>query len=472
MRTRKSQLSISTAVSVVIVVVIVAIAAIAAGFYFISPASTAPSKVCPYTSGQNVPIIFGATLSLTGSLSAFGQEQNWTLYQAVHDINSFGGIPLCNGAKGTVSLKVLDDGTDPAKASQNLQTLVSTDHAVVILGELGGVQDSTAQTFASQNKIPYVGPVYISSYKSCTSNCNDSWIFAPFQNETNEAHIFLDWFHSVFPPTNASNSVIAFFGEGDPAALANNKAGEAYAQQLGYTVCPCSDLNFQTGSTSEMNTFISSAKSDHAVAVYGLPVPPDAVLMANVAKELNYQPEAWLLTRGTAVAPFAVPQLGGVGNLSVGFMSSFPWHPLVPYQGNLLGHTINNSQIVSEYESYWGHPPTLEGVYYTEALIAADAIKVAGDLVNTDIRSALLSTTFQTVMGTVKFTPGGQWIESQQYILLMQWQNVVQNGRTIQALQLLEPTSISTTNYIIYPFSWTSPQTHPWPPSGTASTST
>src|SRR5579875_3536878 len=156
MRTRKSQLSISTAVSVVIVVVIVAIAAIAAGFYFISPASTAPSKVCPYTSGQNVPIIFGATLSLTGSLSAFGQEQNWTLYQAVHDINSFGGIPLCNGAKGTVSLKVLDDGTDPAKASQNLQTLVSTDHAVVILGELGGVQDSTAQTFASQNKIPYV----------------------------------------------------------------------------------------------------------------------------------------------------------------------------------------------------------------------------------------------------------------------------------------------------------------------------
>jgi ABC-type branched-subunit amino acid transport system substrate-binding protein len=144
-----------------------------------------------------VPIIFGATLSLTGSLSAFGQEQNWTLYQAVHDINSFGGIPLCNGAKGTVSLIVLDDGTDPAKASQNLQTLVSTDHAVVILGELGGVQDSTAQTFASQNKIPYVGPVYISSYKSCTSNCNDSWIFAPFQNETNEAHIFLDWFHSV-----------------------------------------------------------------------------------------------------------------------------------------------------------------------------------------------------------------------------------------------------------------------------------
>ena len=57
-------------------------------------------------------------------------------------------------------------------------------------------------------------------------------------------------------------------------------------------------------------------------------------------------------------------------------------------------------------------------------------------------------------MGTVNFTPGGQWVQSEQYILLMQWQNKVISGQTLQTIQILEPTSIATTNYIIYPFSY------------------
>ncbi|MDG6970708.1 MAG: hypothetical protein JRN54_06340, partial [Nitrososphaerota archaeon] len=36
-------------------------------------------------------IVFGATLSMTGDLQAFGQEQNWTLSLAVQMINSYGG---------------------------------------------------------------------------------------------------------------------------------------------------------------------------------------------------------------------------------------------------------------------------------------------------------------------------------------------------------------------------------------------
>lgn len=461
----ESKLAIST-VTAVVVVIIVIIAAVAGGVLLLERGpTTTVSSIAPTTcsvsssSGTN-QIVFGATLSMTGTLSAFGSEQNWTLNQAVSDINSFGGIPLKNGTHVTVKLIVLDDKSDPSTGATNLQTLVSQDHACIILGELGGVQDSTAQTFATQNRIPYIGPVYISAYKN-SSNAANNWIFAPFQNETNEAHIFLNWFQKLDPSTASHNVTIAFFGEGDPAALYNNLAGEAYAKQLGYTVCSCSDLQFTPGDSSGMQSFISAAMSAGAQAVYGLPLPPDAVLMANTAKSLNYQPKAWLLTRGTAVAPFALTSLGGVGNLSQGFTTSFPWDPSVPYTGNLLGHTINNSQIVTEYEASQGHPPTLEGVYYTEALIAADAIAAAGNLTNTAIRQALLSGTFQTPMGTVNFTPGGQWVQSQQYILLMQWQNraIPQVGNT-PTLQILEPQAINTTSYEYWPFVWYSSPTN------------
>jgi branched-chain amino acid transport system substrate-binding protein len=481
---RRERLSISRAIAVAVAVIVI-IAIVAGAFLLLNRGvitSPGPSSSCTAlghspisipalqvptlstttttttnssSSGKNnITINFGATLSMTGSLSAFGQEQNWTLYQAVHDINSYGGIPLSNGSRARVNLVVLDDGSDSTKASTNLASLVTQDHVTIILGELGGVQDSTAQAFASQNKIPYIGPVYISAYKN-SSNSANNWIFAPFQNETNEAHVFLNWFYSQDPPTSCHSVTIAFFGEGDPAALYNNQAGESYAKYLGYTVCTCSNLQFTPGDTSGMNSFIEAAKSAGAEAVYGLPLPPDAVLMANTAKQLNYVPKAWLLTRGTAVAPFAITSIGGVGNMSQGFMTSFPWDPSVPYQGNLLGHAVNNSVIVGEYEAAWHHPPTLEGVYYTEVLIAADAIASAGNLSNTAIRNALLSGTFQTPIGTVNFTPGGQWVQSQEYILLMQWQNRnIPNLGTTPTLQILEPRAVNTTSYVYYPFTY------------------
>lgn len=439
--------------AVVAVVLIVLVAAAGGGYYFYSQ------------SGPSSPsdIVFGATLSMTGALQAFGQEQNWTLSLAVQTINSYGGIRLSDGSTAKVKLVVLDDQSNPTIGDSNLQTLVSQYHADVILGELGGVQDSDAQQFASRNQIPYIGPVYVSSAKTCT-DCSSSWVFAPFHNETDEAHVFLNWFKTVDPSTSAHNVTIAFFGEGDAASQANNAAGEAYARELGYTVCSCSDSTFTPGSASEMTSFITAAKSAGAKAVYGLPVPPDAVLMIETAHQLGYAPKAWMITRGTAVAPFAIPALGGAGNLTVGVMSAFPWSPSVPYQGDLLGHTVNNTALVQRYESYWHHPPTLEGVYYTEALIAADAIASAGSTSNVAIRDALRSTTYSTPMGQVTFTQGGQWEQSGQYMELMQWQDVTAGGQTTQALQVLEPTNVATTSYVIYPFSWTNQQRLPWPP--------
>jgi ABC-type branched-subunit amino acid transport system substrate-binding protein len=420
------------------------------------------------TPPQNITIVFGATLSLSGTLQAFGQEQNWTLSYAIDYVNSLGGIPLSNGSYAKIKLVVLDDGSDPTKGLTNLQTLASADHASIIMGELGGVQDSVAYSFSQLTQIPYIGPVYISAFKNGTN----SWIFAPFENQTNEAHVFLNWFDSVAPPSAGHPVCIAFFGEGDPAAHYNNQAGEAYASQLGYEYCTCSDTTFTPLSQSEMTTFISSAKANGVQAIYGLPLPPDAVLMLNTAIAQGFTPKAWMLTRGTAVAPFAVAGLGGLGNQSAGAMSAFPWNPLVPYTGNILGQSVSNPAIVQAYEQVWGHPPTLEGVYYTQVLVAVDAIAAAGNLSNIAIRNQLRTMTFDTPMGVVNFTPGGQWIQSDQDILLMQWQNVLTpTGQPVQSLEILKPTNIATTSYLIYPFSYENKQnsstlqTSPWPPS-------
>src|SRR5437879_2900978 len=211
---RRGERAISTIVAAVIIVVI--IAAAAAAYILLTPTS---QGIQTTASPKTVEVVFGATLSMTGQLQAFGQEQNWTLSYAVQSINDLGGIPLSDGTRGIVKLVVLDDKTDPSVAQSNLQTLVSQYHANVIMGELGGVQDSVAQQFASRNQIPYIGPVYTSVAKTCT-DCSNAWIFSPFHNETNEAHICFTWFRTVDPSSPSDNVTVTFSGEGAPAEQA------------------------------------------------------------------------------------------------------------------------------------------------------------------------------------------------------------------------------------------------------------
>ena len=188
--------------------------------------------------------------------------------------------------------------------------------------------------------------------------------------------------------------------------------------------------------------------------------------MINTAKQVGYQPKAWLLTRGTAVAPFAVPQIGGIGTLASGVMSAFPWAPGLPYVADILGHNLSNPTIVNQYIAATEKLPTLEGVYYSGFAVAVNAISQAANLSNVAIREALRTHTYQTFMGSMSFTPGGQWIQSGQFMLLQQWQLVSVNGTLTPELKILEPTNVNTTSFIIYPFTFANQTEAPWPPSG------
>ena len=261
-----------------------------------STSSTSSSSTTSSSSSSSAPavnstiqIVFGASLSLTGGAQPFGLEDNWTLNQAVNYVNSLGGIPLQNGTHAMIKLVVLDDQSSDTTSINNYNTLVTTDHAVVLMGQFGTIDDLIAGNFAQQHQIPLIGPYYLSAAKQCTPEptCVNSWVFGTFHNETNEAHVFFNWFKTVDPSTSTHNVTIAFFEETDDSAQANYAAGKAYAEQLGYTVCTCSDTTFQAGSSSEMQSFLTAAKTAGAEAVFGLPSPGDAALMINTAKQIR-----------------------------------------------------------------------------------------------------------------------------------------------------------------------------------------
>lgn len=413
--------AISRTLSIIIAVVVIA----AAGGLYFFVTQPAPTPAPQF-------ITLGASLPMTGLLEAFGKEQNLTLTYVVTDINEMGGIPVQTFGKSIpVKLIVLDDASDPTKAFSNLQ-LLATQHKVdVIIGELGGVQDSVAASFSAQFQVPYVGPVFLSDAKKGTN----SWLFSPFQNETDEANIFLGWYATVADPKQTR---IAFYGEtGDPVADASERGFTQVATRLGYTIA--FKWRGVPVSSEDMQSFILRAKSEGVDAVYGLPIPPDAINMIAAAKALDFSPKAWLLTRGTAVPPFGLV----LGKDSDFVLSAFVWHPAVPYIGDLLGKQVSSKSLAERYTKDTGQPPFLAGVYYTAGLVAATAIKNAGSLDKAEIRKALAELSVNTPMGPMSFTPGGQWTESANRIMIFQWRN----GK----LEIVWPTSLATES-MVYPF--------------------
>ena len=104
------------------------LAAVAAAAALVLAACSSSSTTTP-AGASKAPILIGTSLSLTGDFSVDGQafERGYNLW--ADNINKSGGLL---GHK--VTLKVLNDNSDPATVATNYTQLISTDHAAFVFG--------------------------------------------------------------------------------------------------------------------------------------------------------------------------------------------------------------------------------------------------------------------------------------------------------------------------------------------------
>src|ERR1039457_2462343 len=75
------------------------------------------------SSGGGGPIVIGADLPMTGSLARFGTLMKLAYQTEINQVNQVGGVDV-GGQKRKVKLVILDDGSDPQKASSDTRTQV------------------------------------------------------------------------------------------------------------------------------------------------------------------------------------------------------------------------------------------------------------------------------------------------------------------------------------------------------------
>jgi len=107
----------------------------------------AEGKIRPY------PIILGQSCALTGPAKDLGLELRGGLLAAFSKVNEEGGV---HGRE--ILLLSKDDGYEPDRAIRNTMELISVDHVLMLIGEVGTPTSKAVIPLVEKHEIPFFAP--------------------------------------------------------------------------------------------------------------------------------------------------------------------------------------------------------------------------------------------------------------------------------------------------------------------------
>ncbi|MCC7463594.1 MAG: amino acid ABC transporter substrate-binding protein [Gammaproteobacteria bacterium] len=353
------------------------------------------------TAAAGGDIVIGATLPLSGALQSFGSFQKWGYEHAVAEINAAGGISI-DGALRPVRLIIRDDKTDANVASSNVDTLVSADHAVALLGSCTPPLVIAASLAAERNATPIVsGCAPLVSFRAAKQW---HWAWDLFFNDPDLAEAP---FRTLADLKVVTNRRIAILHDNSAdGAVVGGRLWPQLAAKYGYQVVARAEFPVDT---TDFSASVQQARKSGADILMVDTVTPQMVSIRKQMAAVGYTPKVLVMEKGAEPAQFAE----AVGGLADGVIVGGYWDPSFPYAGAAeLGadFTAETGRSVSQHIAD----------SYTAARVLLDAIAAAGSLDKARINAAIAATEREYPVGPVKF---GENHAAALEIAELQWQN-------------------------------------------------
>jgi len=362
--------------------------------------------------GGTGTLVFGAPVSLTGSLSHEGQD---TLngYQLWADqVNAAGGLKV-GGKSYTVKIKYYDDGSSSQNSAQLTKQLINSDHVNFLLGPYGSGATLTDEVIAEQYRIPMV-----------EGNGAAQAIFAK-----HNPYIF-----GVLSPTpeyagtiiraalTASNppKTIAIINANDAFSTEVATAAKSYAESQGMTVVYTQSYPADTTNLTGVLTAIKNAAHGSPDMILGSGHEDEAITTLKQAKQLGLNPKLWAFTVGPALPDF-ITTMGGDANYVLG---SSQWTPQVKYQGtDIFGTADKFTQL---YQAKYNQAPSYQAAESAACGVAFQAaIEKANSIDPQKVRDALANLDITTFYGQIKFNSTGENVTKPMVTIQ------IQNGKVV-----------------------------------------
>ncbi len=385
------------------------------------------------------PIKIGFSMALTGGLAGAGKAALLAIQIWRDDVNKKGGL-----LGRPVELVFYDDQTKPANVPAIYSKLLDVDKVDFVVSGYGTNLITPAMPIVMERGLVFMGLFGLAANEKFGYNNYFQIMPAGPSPRT-------DWsggFFQVALKQNPKPKTVALIGA--DAEFARNAVSGARdnAKRLGLKIVY--DKTYPPG-TADFSPVVRAIKATNPDIVYVGSYPPGSVGITRAAHEVGLKPK--MFGGGMVGLQFASIQTA-LGPMLNGIINYDFWVP---------EPTLNFPGIEEFLKKYQAQAPKQKldplGHYlppwaYAYVQVLGQAIEATKSTDQKKIGAYIRKTTFDTVVGKVKFGPNGEWAKTR--ALMVQFQNIKDKslGQFKKAGKriVLYPSEVKSGN-VIYPYS-------------------
>jgi branched-chain amino acid transport system substrate-binding protein len=345
----------------------------------VAGAVTAIGVVSPALASD--PVRIGYTIARTGLFAAAApsQEQAYTLW--MEQMNAAGGLDV-GGTLRPVELVAYDDESDPAKAAQLYERLITSDRVDLLLAPWGTPHHLNVAGVVERYGFPMVG--------------NTAASVAIRQVQPGNI-----WFPTSAIPDRIGAELARMLSASDIGSVAILANVLPFSQETLQFLVPALreagiEIRMQENyppDISDMTPLLTQLRSAAPDAVIALTYPADAFLYTGQARELGINATIQFLLVGPTISAFGQ----AFGPAADGIVTLAHWSPE-------QAAWPRGPAFFDAYVARFGQEPDYldSALAYMSAEILQQAVATAG-LDRDALRSAIANGTFDTINGTVSF---------------------------------------------------------------------
>ena len=347
---------------------------------------------CGSGGGSSAKVIkLGAILSITGAGGVYGPQSRDGMMLAVKQINAAGGV---NGVQ--ISLTVKDDASDKAQATQLVQTLITQEQDLALLGPTLSNSALGAHPLAETLKTPIlaVSTTGIHIVPDCNFPASSTACKYVFRDSLGEETAIPDNIQSYAADKHPKTGVL-LVAQDDKFSSDGGTIVQATVGKYAITLLKTIKFN---KAEADLAPYVTQAVQLHPDVIFITSLGGIPAKIMNEARKQNWTGQ-FLGGNGFNTATVST-QAGAAGT---GARSGSAW-----YLGN---NFPSNADFVAAYKAeYNKNPDQFAAQGYTAIKILADSVSranltysdLAGD--RDKLRTAMESVNIQTPLGPFQFT--------------------------------------------------------------------
>jgi branched-chain amino acid transport system substrate-binding protein len=383
------------------------------------------------------PIKIGMGMSLTGKLAATGKMALVGMQIWEDDINAAGGL-----LGRPVKLVYYDDQSNPAQVPGIYSKLLDVDKVDLIVSGYASTQIAAAMPIAIERKKLFIG--------LSGTGINDAFqypmYFAMIPTGPNAKPAFTLGFFKVAAAQNPKPQTIALtYADAEFGQNACDGAREN-AKASGFKIVY--DRNYPP-STVDFAPVIRAIQAANPDLLVICSYPLDTVGIIKAIHEIGFKPKMW---GGAMVGLQSTVLKTQLGPLLNGIVNFETWMPVKSLASAAAVDFLKKYQerAKSAGTDALAFYPVMA---YADLQVLGDAITATGSLKDDVLANYMHATTFNTVVGDVKFGKEGEWVDDR--MLAAQFQNIKSNSvdefRDLKTEVVVYPPQFKS-GELIYPY--------------------